>query len=317
MLERMTVVLSNCCNSKCRDCYTRTISESDMVMDWETIRLLKNIREKYGNPRHLIISGGEPTLHLAKLEELLKNPEGIHTKIISNGWWGGCASAAEKMISLMSSVKLSTLEISCGTEHQRHIDIDAVKNAINLTLLNKCAREIIVAYEIFEPQEIKNVKRIFSDLAKSNSVKLKILVSYWNRLRGNNRTDGRGHSYNITDDWCELLHGTNITVKFNGDIYRCCGGMIMDEGYPYKIGNILDSEFVFPMSNQDKYLGTFSTLQKTGRRLNAELCALFPEYERLFKCIRCKLMLDKMKAGKKADRVFLESRGQYESYTIA
>jgi len=284
--KKTTVLVTNICNSKCEDCYVRSKSHDNQVI---SIEVIKKMFKMYKKPRHLTISGGEPTLVLPEVEKLLKDTSDINTKIITNGWWGGNNKVESQLLKLIDETGLNIVQISCGIEHQKWTPIANILRSIDVIISGGKSVNVEVIYEIKHYSEKQNIIKYFKEHSELYGDRFKAASGYWNNVCDQKYANGRaGQDAKLEAQWCDKLDGVNILIRYDGEVYRCCGAYIVGVGEPYSLGNIKNN-YVVPFSRSDAYAEYFLALNNdTERIVNKRLAD--EKFKKMHRCEQCNCM---------------------------
>ena len=131
-IEHLSLIIADECNIECKHCFVYCHdlpSNPENLMELEHAR--KYMRE-LPNLEDVCLYGGEPTLNLDRLIEIIKEATkvGITKSIITDGWWGEDKIVAEEYSRKLKDAGLDNLHISVDAFHQEFVDIDSVKGAI-------------------------------------------------------------------------------------------------------------------------------------------------------------------------------------------
>jgi hypothetical protein len=260
-------------------------------LSYQGIQAIIDLTLVYGPVKHFIISGGEPTLHLSKVVQLLQGTKAQCTKVLSNGWWMQSGKHKNKVLDAFQDCGLKILQISCGVEHQKFIPITKVIEGIHEALSQNRVQEVIVSYELKHTSQKYDVFRYFKELSLNYPKRFRVVLGFWNELDEQKevRQDGRQVFDENHSDWCEALDAPVVSIFHDGTIYRCCGGLIMRDQYLYNMGNIF-KDFSLPFLESDIFSDVFKTVQCSARMTDFEKAGASSGYAALFKCERCRVM---------------------------
>lgn len=131
--RNIAILLTENCNAKCMMCCdSRGIVKGKTLSKQEIIAILDNIRQC---PQIVSVgvTGGEPMLYPELVELILNYNYGRHMdlSIKTNGFWGKDKKKARIFLEKNFS-KLNAISFSYDEFHEKYIDINAIKNLIDL-----------------------------------------------------------------------------------------------------------------------------------------------------------------------------------------
>lgn len=142
--DHIAILLTENCNAHCKMCcdnrgqvygHTLTIDELNII--------LKQIKE-YPFAKTVGITGGEPMLYQELCEYIMNYDFGrqLEFTIKTNGFWGNNINKAKLFIEKYSD-KISNISFSYDEFHKEFINIDCLKNIIDLCLEYKVKTDVV------------------------------------------------------------------------------------------------------------------------------------------------------------------------------
>lgn len=144
VFENIAILLTEDCNARCKMCCDsrgvvrgKTLSEADIYLILKNIKSVKSIR-------HIGITGGEPLLYSNLIDIIFKYDFGrrISFSLKTNGFWGKNQESAEKFISKYKEY-LTKISLSYDEFHKEFIDIQSIKNIINISKKYNIPTEVV------------------------------------------------------------------------------------------------------------------------------------------------------------------------------
>lgn len=131
--KNVAILITEDCNAKCKMCCdSRGCVRGKTLSKIELESVLKNIKE-CDSITHVGITGGEPLLYPQLLDYIFEYDFGreVLISIKSNGFWGREVKKAEAIIKKYKN-KLSNISLSYDEFHKEFIDVQYLKNIINI-----------------------------------------------------------------------------------------------------------------------------------------------------------------------------------------
>ncbi len=223
-ISEMGVLVGYKCNFRCRHCVTLR-NKIQALTAGEKRRLILTIN-RY-KPRSLLFVGGETTLYIDTINEILSGIRSLpHTrvKITTNGSFAGTIGAARK--TLASFKKLNAVQLSYDRFHAVHLAAYKISN------LYKACKEAGIDFSVImtiqSPLEMTDLKELWK-IGKFRIGIQKVLPV------GEARRNSIEYSYPSFDDKVLRRHCPNRNkVKYlcGQGFSICCGNLAYNSKFP-------------------------------------------------------------------------------------
>lgn len=234
----LAILLTEDCNAQCKMCCdSRGLVCGKTLTETELISILENIKEN-NNINHVSITGGEPLLY-PELIDVIFNfdfSRNVSISIKSNGFWGNDISYAETIIKKYHN-KLSRISLSYDEFHKEFIDIQSIKNIINISKDYNIPSEVVACSlkNTLTPGDILNelgesaylTKFYYQPVISTGSAKIFDEKDYI-KLLDTNKDEIR----------CLSSIDPDILVNPKLTVYPCCSQVI--ENTILNLGNLKD-----------------------------------------------------------------------------
>lgn len=125
--KQLGIIVGTKCNFRCAHCALGD-GERNRDLSVKEIRILKEAISQYA-PRELLFTGGEPTLYIPLINEMISaHPAPGKCRIIvtTNGHFANSVSSARKV--LASFIALNNVQVSYDKFHNKFLPLTKVKN---------------------------------------------------------------------------------------------------------------------------------------------------------------------------------------------
>lgn len=142
--KNIAILLTGNCNAKCTMCCdSRGIVKGETLSKENLEKILYNIK-KCTQITSVGVTGGEPMLYPELVEAVLNYDYGrpMDLSIKTNGFWGKDINKARAFIEKNIS-KINAISFSYDEFHQKYIDINSIKNLIDLCIEYNIQTEIV------------------------------------------------------------------------------------------------------------------------------------------------------------------------------
>lgn len=169
------------CNFRCRHCLVDSDLGSSKLTSGEVSLQIRTIN-KY-RPRSVIFTGGEPTLCLKEIREILAsvdNPDKTRFRMVTNGHFAVTAAAAEKTLGSLKG--LSGVQMSYDKFHAEFIPVSNVHNLAAACSKLRLAFSLVSAVEspadvlFLNPVKLKGVNITLQKILPIGSAKKNALA---------------------------------------------------------------------------------------------------------------------------------------------
>lgn len=237
------------CTAACENCCFQCTPKIKKRMTLEEMkRYLDKCLEAYPSIKMLVFSGGECTLLKDDLTTMITyaSSKGLHTRIVTNGWWAKSYKIAYEKIKAFKEAGLNEINFSTGDDHQEWVPFKYVRNAAVATVRHNLLCAINVETKdnsSFDIDKIMEKDKVFLDMASSNNEhcckpRIHIERGIWAPIKKSceNKITYKDYEDSINFKRCEHLYSI-IPINPYGEVMACCG--ITCEQNPYlRLGNI-------------------------------------------------------------------------------
>lgn len=125
--KQLGIIVGTKCNFRCAHCALED-GERNRDLSVKEIRILKEAISQYA-PRELLFTGGEPTLYIPLINEMISAhpaPHKCRIIVTTNGHFANSVSSARKV--LASFIALDNVQVSYDKFHNKFLPLTKVKN---------------------------------------------------------------------------------------------------------------------------------------------------------------------------------------------
>lgn len=125
--KQLGIIVGTKCNFRCAHCALED-GERNRDLSVKEIRILKEAISQYA-PRELLFTGGEPTLYIPLINEMISAhpaPDKCRIIVTTNGHFADSVSSARKV--LASFIALNNVQVSYDKFHGKFLPLTKVKN---------------------------------------------------------------------------------------------------------------------------------------------------------------------------------------------
>lgn len=182
------------------------------------------------NPKTLVFTGGEVTLHKERLLESLRRADemGLKTRIVTNGWWAHDMESARQMIDELVDAGLDELSTSYDDFHTDFISPEPIINLVDAGLesdLDNIALACVVGPEDPEYDKERITELLNERLDEPVSEQSGLLL-----IEDSAVPLGSGAQLDVSsikakskhDDGCMEVSST-LSIHPDGSVKACCG----------------------------------------------------------------------------------------------
>lgn len=242
----VSIFLDYKCNFACNHCSVGSSPETEFRMPDDVLEQAFEEVEKI-DPEVLVFTGGEVTLQKERLLESLRRADemGLHTRIVSNGWWARDMKSAREMIGELTDAGLNELNTSYDDFHTDFMGPEPIVNLIEAGLesdLDDILLACIVGHEDpeYDRERIKELVNERLDEPVSEQPRLSMIEDSAAPMGSGAQLDvSNVPARNKVDGGCNEVVST-VSIHPDASVKACCGhaqwyvpdltlGNIMDE----------------------------------------------------------------------------------------
>ncbi len=126
-----TFILTRKCPISCPMCFFACGPQRKEMLDRDlALRVLEEVRRL--GIHYVGITGGEPTLHMARLTEMIEQATsyGLEPIVVTNAFWGFSQKFALQRLEVLHNSGLRWIQVSVDDQHQSFIPIERVANVL-------------------------------------------------------------------------------------------------------------------------------------------------------------------------------------------
>lgn len=240
----LAILLTENCNAKCKMCcdcrgevkgYTLTYSELNTILS--KVKGYKNIGT-------IGITGGEPMLYPELCEYIFNYNYDRNMKFTlkTNGFWGRNITSAREFIT-NNKDKISMISFSYDEFHKEFIDINYIKNIIDISIEFKIETEVVGCFlsNSMKPGDILNEFGEYAYLTK-------FLYQPVIETGGAKKLDNAEFVKLIDTDKCDIIcplsaiPSKSILINPKLDVFPCCSQCV--ENTILNMGNLNNNELI-------------------------------------------------------------------------
>lgn len=200
--------------------------------------------------------GGEPFLYYDEILNLMKNfkNKAVFT-ITTNGYWATSIVKTEEIVKELVTNGLRGLKLSIDEYHLKNIDIQNIKNILNICKSYNI--RVIIGSTILSESKVSN----FLDELKIELADIGFFFHYCYPI-GRAKEVFKEENF-ITNKNIKIKYyePNTITVAPNGDVYPC--GSMLGIVKRRKLGNINEDNLMNIVNNKNKNISDFENYLKT------------------------------------------------------
>lgn len=245
-VNTLGIIYTYKCNAKCKHCCFECSPEREEKLDFVSAKRVIVESAKLGI-HSLAFSGGEVFLYFDEIIDLIKIAKANKQQCActTNGFWGVHSSEAEKKIRMLKMAGLMKLIISVDKYHQEFIDIDAIKNLIQIGKkynLNITVNSVMVNSEFTNVDLGLGVDILDLAVERDRCLKIGRAKDYINDNEFIYVKNVQNRCFTLTRELC---------IYPNGQVFPCCS--------PYSyvnnkllLGNIYVNDIFHCIQNMNK-----------------------------------------------------------------
>ncbi len=235
--NNLALSITNRCNAKCEMCGINACQSHESENVIEGKKLKKIVNEICENPwiKNIVFTGGEPFLYLNEIKKVQVDLHKNEKKIccVTNGHYFKDIEKREDDLKLFIDCKFDLINISVDEFHLNYIDIQCLRDAINI-----CKKHGI---ELVFKVGLMKENQICIDMARNlgqeiNDMKFQI-YSLWPIGRGNEISKDWFKLYSIEDIDLTCKRSSTFFVDEKGNCFPCC---LFSKPQNMSVGNIKD-----------------------------------------------------------------------------
>ncbi|WIG71403.1 hypothetical protein KEC58_21545 (plasmid) [Photobacterium damselae] len=235
----LTVITTYKCNAACTNCCFECNPQRQATLTLDRIKdNILNAKRSYPKLQLVVFTGGECFTLGQNLFEAISfaSSLGLHTRCVTNGYWGKTKLNADKVAIKLLDAGLSELNISTGIEHQEWVSIESIINAAESTSQLGFRPLIMVEEDTYEGKHfeklVKNEK--ISTLLLKNLINIQ--SNCWVDFRENKNRTKYSSNCNLLYSGCSQLFN-NIVITPHNYLASCCG-LTLEHIPSLKLGNL-------------------------------------------------------------------------------
>lgn len=224
--ETLTILPTYRCTAACEQCcFGSNPHIRERLTLKEIISAIQSAKDSFTNLQQVVFSGGECVMIGDDLYKSLKfaTDNGLHTRIVSNGYWGASKRKSENTALRLYESGLKEINISTGRDHAKFFSIDSVLNAITDSVNKGIFGFLTIEQDAEDSSIIEAIKSDarFERLLNLGDKKFCYQVNTW--MKFNNQHKGRHVNIATKSNTpCGQLF-SNLVVTPHKNISACCG----------------------------------------------------------------------------------------------
>lgn len=223
----ITILPTYRCNAACEQCCFE--SNPNIKHRLSRDELLNSIREaKSSFPalKLIVFSGGECFLLKQDLYDALSlsNELGLLTRCVTNGFWGKTVDSAQRTVQKLIESKITEINISTGTDHQKWVPFGSVENAVR-ALVDAGIRTLVTVEADSNQSDCVKLatdSELFKALLKEKPTLFRLQQNIWMPFNSEYDTSRRGDENASIYKGCDQLY-TNMVITPHSKLSSCCG----------------------------------------------------------------------------------------------
>ena len=227
LYRSLTFITTYQCTAACKDCCfesSPTLDSGRLSHDFMR-GVIDEARLAMPNLRVVVFSGGE--CFMLK-EELFRTIEyaaglGLHTRCVTNGYWGKTAASAARIAGRLRRAGLSEINISTGLDHQKWVPLSSVVNDVQALTDQGIFTLVTVEKDSAESScwHVAREQPLFQRLQKERPRKFKLQSNSWMPFHADSEVRPQQLGYGAEKS-CEQLF-SNLVITPYKMVSACCG----------------------------------------------------------------------------------------------
>lgn len=224
-IDTINIVPGNFCNLRCSHCVNESGPDrNDRLSEAEIHHLISEIN--LAQPKLILFTGGEPTLHLDLVNQIIKGLSFLNfeVKITTNGWF---SKSDEKLEEILNSFeRLNWVQLSYDVYHGSRLSVSDVKRLskscisrgikFNITMCVSEAMDLIKASELSNEIGQDVVYQKVANIGRARKTGTEFKQPRFDRAVLNQRCANL--------DTISYIHGKGFTF--------CCGPLVFETNMP-------------------------------------------------------------------------------------
>ena len=235
--EAISLITTYKCTAACNGCcFNCTPHKSESMSLAKMKELIDEVCLDFPAIKLGILTGGECFTLGEDLYTIIQymHDKGLHTRIVTNGYWATSIEKANRILSRLKSIGLDEINFSTGDCHQQWVSIDCVINGVIAAITNECVVAVNIETHrnsnIFTAEQFRHSNRLEPYL---DSPLLTIISSIWIPPTSENNNAEKHDECIVTTlqpKRCKQLFNV-ITISPNYELFCCCGLTIQKHQY--------------------------------------------------------------------------------------
>lgn len=249
----VTILPTYKCTAACKECcFESSPKIKERLSRQELFYVVDKIITDLENVKVIVFSGGECFTLGDDLFDILKyiksKNSSMHTRCVSNGYWGKSFKKAKKITDKLIDSGLSEINFSTGLDHQKFVPLDSVMNSALACIQKGINTLVTIESDTPSSKCLENFIQHDYFLELSGNCKFTYQVNSWMPFHDSSTPRKKDLKKSDIDKGCDQLM-ENMVVTPHGRLSACCG-LTFEHMPEMIIGDITDDNYSDTYSNQ-------------------------------------------------------------------